>query len=155
MNNPFWDYSLAHYQKAQVADACLTLQDDCGLDVNVLLYGAWLASMGQRLQVAHLDALEREIVEWRERVVLPLRSLRREWRSYAPSAALREDLKALELHAEREQQDLMWAFYGAAPALPVDNGDLGGNLRLIAASGVAGQDNWEEPIARLASLLAE
>jgi hypothetical protein len=47
MNNPFWEYSLSHYVREGVADACLALQDGHGLDVNMLLYGAWLGSMGQ------------------------------------------------------------------------------------------------------------
>ena len=154
MNNPLWDYSLVQYGKADVADTCLALQDGCGLDVNVLLYAAWLGSRGQRLQVEHLDALEREIVQWRKQVVLPLRGLRQEWRSYAPAAVLREQLKGLELRAEREQQDLMWAFYQASPALPANGGDVGENLRLVAACGAAGTEDWQPAIARLASLLA-
>lgn len=154
MNNPFWQYSLDRYAVQEVADTCLLLQDTCGLDVNLLLYGAWLASMGRCLQVEHLDALEREIAEWRERVVRPLRTLRREWRQFTPAAGLREDLKALELQAERGQQDLMWAFYRAAPALPGGAVDTAQNLRLVAAHGATGPGDWQVPTARLASLLA-
>ena len=43
-NNPFWDFSLKLYASPAVQTACLDLQDDCGVDVNVLLYMLWQAS---------------------------------------------------------------------------------------------------------------
>ena len=49
MTNPFWDFSLASYSRDGVPESCLALQDDLNLDVNVLLYGAWLASQDKRL----------------------------------------------------------------------------------------------------------
>ena len=33
----FWDFSVGTYRRPGVADACLSLQDRYGLDVNVLL----------------------------------------------------------------------------------------------------------------------
>ena len=42
------------------------LQDTFGLDVNLLLYAAWLAHMDRRLSGEHLAGLEAEIVDWRE-----------------------------------------------------------------------------------------
>ena len=40
LDNPFWQFSLDAYQRDGVQPACLSLQDDWGLDVNVLLYAA-------------------------------------------------------------------------------------------------------------------
>ena len=37
-DNPFWNYSLALYARAEVAKTCLALQDRLGLDVNLLLF---------------------------------------------------------------------------------------------------------------------
>lgn len=155
MNNPFWEYSLSHYAREGVAEACLALQDGHGLDVNMLLYGAWLGSMGQPLEPGHLSALEEEIRQWRERVVLPLRTLRREWRDYPPVTELRERLKEMELEAEHRQQDRMLQFYRSAPALPVAGGDTGANLRLVAEfSGNREVADWSASIERLRQLLA-
>ncbi len=82
MSNPFWDYSLATYSLDGVASTCLALQDTIGLDVNLLLYAAWLARMDQRLSGEHLAGVEAEIVDWRERVIKPLRALRRQLQDY-------------------------------------------------------------------------
>jgi len=43
--NPFWDFSLAVYRRPGVAAACLRLQDEAGVDVNLLLYFCWLATV--------------------------------------------------------------------------------------------------------------
>ena len=32
---PFWRFSLYFYRQAGVSDACIALQDDCGVDVNL------------------------------------------------------------------------------------------------------------------------
>src|SRR5271170_5952237 len=34
---PFWRFSLNFYRQADVSDACIALQDTCGVDVNLLL----------------------------------------------------------------------------------------------------------------------
>jgi uncharacterized protein (TIGR02444 family) len=110
------------------------MQEECGLDVNVLLYACWLASKNVKLTLGHLEALETHIVQWHRRVVLPLRKLRQELRNYSPSNMLRDDIKALELRSEHRQQDLMWSFYLSADALPVGKRPLEGNLNLIYGS---------------------
>ena len=153
MNNPLWDYSLAHYAREGVAEACLTLQDDCNLDVNLLLYGAWLASTDQRLDTEHLAGLERRIAQWRQEVVQPLRQLRRQWRDYEPARELRQQLAELELHAERMQQDQMLDYYRTAPALAVTAAQLRDNLLLVAECCGADATGAELRIAQLAGLL--
>jgi uncharacterized protein (TIGR02444 family) len=143
MDNPFWDYSLAVYARDGVADALLALQDEFGLDVNMLLYAAWLAERGLQLDAAHLIPLETRVATWREQVIHPLRRLRRQWRDYPEAAALREGLKALELEAEQSQQALMWEHFCTAIALPEAPGMLRHNLRLVAATG-ASRPGWGE-----------
>jgi uncharacterized protein (TIGR02444 family) len=143
MDNPFWDYSLAVYAGDGVADALLALQDRFGLDVNLLLYAAWLADRGLQLDAAHLAALEARVAPWREQVIHPLRRLRRQWRDYPEAAALREALKALELQAEQSQQALMWEYFRSAGALPEVPGTLRHNLRLAAGAG-ARRPGWAE-----------
>ena len=46
-NTPFWRFSLNFYRQPGVSDACIALQDGCGIDVNLLLFLFWLASDGQ------------------------------------------------------------------------------------------------------------
>lgn len=153
MNNPFWDYSLVQYAREGVSAACLTLQDEHDLDVNVLLYAAWLASMQQNLSAEHLNGLQECIKPWREQVVRPLRDLRRLWRGVQPAQALREQLKALELQAERDQQEQMLVYYRAAPALPAVGAALAHNLNMAVACSAGNERSRNARSAHLAALL--
>ena len=153
MSNPFWDYSVAAYSRDGVPQACLELQDCCGLDVNVLLYGAWLAVLDRRLTRPHLADIDVGVEEWRSKVVQPLRSLRRELRSYPAAAAIREDIKAVELRGERQQQDIMYEIHRACDAQPAAEQVLHENLTLVAAYTCPGDGSWSAPIEQISTLL--
>ena len=154
-HNPLWEYSLAVYAREGVADCCLALQDEFGLDVNLLLYAAWLAQRGERLQRDHLAGLEARVARWREKVVKPLRQLRRQWRDESGAGSLRRDIKALELRAERLQQDEMYAFHSAAAALPQGEASLKLNLAQVAGFCSPDRDEWDATIDGLVALLAQ
>jgi len=105
MSTDLWRFAEELYQRPGVEAACLQLQEQ-GADVCLLLCAAWL----ERRQIAcsdqRCDALRGLARPWREQVVLPLRQLRQGWRTHAQSdkalAQLREQVKRLELEAERE-----------------------------------------------------
>jgi uncharacterized protein (TIGR02444 family) len=98
-----------------VAPACLTLQDEAGVDVNLLMYLLWSASRGRALAVEEVRALDRKLAAWRDAAVVPLRSLRRLLKTapplIEPAAAerFRNRIKGVELEAERLQQEAMYA----------------------------------------------
>ena len=119
MSNNFWAFSLATYGAEGVAEICIRAQDEMDLDVNVILYACWLASQGRRMTSSHHAELEMRVSEWRQRVVRPLRALRRDLRHYPEAHALRESIKSLELQSERQQQDMMWDYFQSAQPLPV------------------------------------
>ncbi len=54
---PFWTFSLGYYRGAGVSEACLELQDNCGVDVNVVLFLLWMASLKRRVAPADVKAL--------------------------------------------------------------------------------------------------
>jgi len=149
MSNPFWDYSLATYGLDEVANNCLVLQDSFGLDVNLLLYAAWLANMDTRLDGEHLAAVEAEIADWRDQVVKPLRALRRRLPHHARAAYVREEIKGLELRVEQQQQDLMFACFQQSGDLPRSPRPLRANLVLVAQFASPQDAGWELPIDRL------
>jgi uncharacterized protein (TIGR02444 family) len=107
----FWQFSLAFYARPGVADACLQLQDDAGVDVNVMFYVLFLAT--QRRQIDRTDAarLDSLVKKWRELAVVPLRSLRRRLKTgiepfpAADTESLRSAVKRIELDAERIEQE--------------------------------------------------
>ncbi|MBB4211610.1 uncharacterized protein (TIGR02444 family) [Rhodothalassium salexigens DSM 2132] len=114
----FWAFSLALYGRPGVAELCLTLQDEAGVDVNPLLLCCWLgAERGVRLGDRALADLLAATEAWRREVVIPVRTARRrarDWRDRsAGGAAAYAALKRTELILEQaEQGDL--ARLGAA-----------------------------------------
>jgi uncharacterized protein (TIGR02444 family) len=123
-DSPFWRFSLRFYRDPDVAAACITLQDEAGVDVNVLLFLLWSASLKRTLPQATIADLDARIGEWRDAAVIPLRTLRRALKVPPPvvaarsAEAFRTRIKALELEAERLQQQTM---YELAPSLPFED----------------------------------
>lgn len=153
MSNPLWDYSLAAYGLDGVAPTCLALQDSFCLDVNLLLYAAWLAHIQRRLSHAHLIEVDGLIADWRENVVQPLRALRRQLREYPGAAGIYKEIKALELRAEQQQQDMMYAFFQRADGLPPVHRPLQENMALVAHFTSPDDTAWAGAIEHLAILL--
>jgi len=154
VDNPLWDYSVAVYGAPEIAPACLALQDRCGADVNLLLYAAWLAGSDLRLDAEHLEAVDCAVAEWRSRVVAPLRDLRRSLRGLEAAQPLRDDIKALELRAERAQQDLIYRCHRAAATLPAQRRPFADNLATVLRRAGAEPAQWRADAARLARALA-
>jgi uncharacterized protein (TIGR02444 family) len=117
--SPFWRFSLQFYRLPKVADACITLQEQAGVDVNLLLYLLWQARQRRQLSATDVRALEQQIGPWRDTTVIPLRGVRRALKSppalveAATSETFRNRIKAAELEAERLQQEAMFALPAA------------------------------------------
>ena len=123
----FWAFSLGLYAQPAVPPACLVLQDEGGADVNIALYLLYLARRGVAVDAAVLARMEAAIGRWREAVVKPLRGVRRvlktELAQIGPnsSAALREEVKRLELESERLEHaalDALTAGFAARDTRP-------------------------------------
>lgn len=106
MPNDLWRFAETLYQRPGVEAACLQLQTQ-GADVCLLLCAAWLEARMIACTDEHIAALRNLAQPWQEQVVIPLRQVRQHWREAAQSdnalAQLREQIKQLELTAEREQ----------------------------------------------------
>lgn len=105
MSPDLWSFALKTYALPGVQEACLQLQEG-GANVCLLLCGAWLGQRGVGCDERRLQELEELATPWHQEVVEPLRKLRIEWRAAAAGdkqlSALREQLKSLELEAERQ-----------------------------------------------------
>ena len=116
----FWTFSLSVYDNPNVQQECLGLQDDYGIDVNLLLFCVFI---GAAYGVVLPDPAVREAAEavrtWQTKVVSVLRAVRMTLKPFATEmspvasmiATLRAQLKALELEAERIEQSTLerWA----------------------------------------------
>jgi uncharacterized protein (TIGR02444 family) len=118
---PFWRFSLHFYRQSGVSDACIALQDDCGVDVNLLLFLFWLACDRQLLSTDEVKKLDDNVRDWRNLTIIPIRNVRRSLKG-APTLvepgkqeAFRTKVKAVELEAERLQQEALYAFTQSGP----------------------------------------
>lgn len=137
--SPFWQFSLRFYRLPKVAEACLVLQDRAGVDVNLLLYLLWVATQFRRLTAADVAALEARIAPWRQAAVIPLRNIRRALKSppalpaAAEAEAFRNRIKAVELEAERLQQEAMFGLPLPGAQAPDRAGAAAANVAAYAA----------------------
>ncbi|HSC68661.1 MAG TPA: TIGR02444 family protein [Cellvibrio sp.] len=104
-----WDFSLELYARPGVADACLHLQDTQAINVNLLLWCAWLDTRAIALDEVRLHSGRKRIHAWDEHYVVPLRQLRRRMKAEfgvedAAIEAVRAQIKHAELLAERQLQ---------------------------------------------------
>ena len=114
----FWNFSVATYRKAGVAEACLHLQEQLGIDVNVLLYCCWYGCTRGTVDGPAMERILSFAEPWAENVVRPLRAARTWMKAvgcdqpFVPGdecMALREEIKRAELKAEHLQENRMQA----------------------------------------------
>jgi uncharacterized protein (TIGR02444 family) len=121
MESPFWRFSLKFYRQEGVSDACIALQDGCGVDVNLLLFLFWLASSGRQLSSDDVKSLDGEVSTWRNLTIVPIRNIRRALKGATTlvepgkKEAFRTKVKAVELEAERLQQEALYQATRAGP----------------------------------------
>jgi uncharacterized protein (TIGR02444 family) len=132
---PFWRFSLKFYRQAGVSDACIALQDGCGVDVNLLLFLFWLASDDRQLSTEDVKMLDDNVRDWRNLTIVPIRDTRRKLKGAVTlvdpdtQEAFRNKIKTVELEAERLQQEALHEFSRSGP------------LGTPAASGTAARGN--------------
>jgi uncharacterized protein (TIGR02444 family) len=118
---PFWRFSLHFYRHAGVSDACIALQDEQGIDVNLLLFLFWLADDGRLLAADEVKKLDDAVRDWRNLTIVPIRDTRRKLKGArtivdpAAQEVFRNKVKAVELDAERLQQAALFAFTRGGP----------------------------------------
>jgi len=118
---PFWRFSLHFYRRPGVSDACIALQDDCGVDVNLLLFLLWLADDGQLLSTDAVRRFDDKVRDWRNLTIVPIRDVRRGLKGAktlvepGKQEAFRNKVKAVELEAERLQQEALYALSQSGP----------------------------------------
>jgi uncharacterized protein (TIGR02444 family) len=114
-----WDWAVAVYARPGVEDALLDLQDRFGQCVPLLLTAAWAAAEGRVFDAESLEAAADAARVYEGTIVGPLRAIRRTLKAPVPDLddparlAIREQVKALELDAERR---LIGALEALAPA---------------------------------------
>ena len=102
-----WDWALQVYANPKVEEALLDLQDVNEQNVCLLLWAAWAGQAGRPLDDDAFEEAADVAHAWETSAVLPLRTLRRNLKKAIPDLdpaareAVREEVKAVELSAER------------------------------------------------------
>lgn len=106
--HPFWKFSVKFYREPSVEQCLLTLQNERGLNVNVILFCCWYALGDQgRLSKVDIKQILGSIHPWHDRVVVPLRRIRRLLKSKASNPTwcdLATEVLEQELFAEQIEQ---------------------------------------------------
>jgi uncharacterized protein (TIGR02444 family) len=113
LDNPFWQFSLKVYAAPGVAQECLMLQDESGVDVNMLLYCSWRGVEADVLSAATIAHLNEAVQTWRADVVGPLRAVRRSLKGMASlDQAVIKDIRGrvqdTEIFAEQVEQAILF-----------------------------------------------
>ena len=126
LDNPLWNFSNKFYKRDNVRMACLTLQNEFGFDVNIVLYCCWMAHSGYPIiKIDELSEIISVIRPWQNDVISDLRKVRTRMKSNndikfgAHSNALRDKIKDCELQAERIEQAIL--YYSGDKQTPKNN----------------------------------
>jgi uncharacterized protein (TIGR02444 family) len=117
-----WAFALDIYARPGVADACLNLQNEAGVDVTMFLMVAYAAIRHRIfLTPSEIRELDEACRLWREQIVQPLRTIRSGLKSGplpAPNSEteqFRSTIKAAELAAERLQNQFLVEYLPLRP----------------------------------------
>ncbi len=109
-----WAFALEIYARPGVADACLRLQNEAGVDVMMLLMVTFAAVKHRYLLSPDaIKSLDETCRPWREQIVRPLRKIRSGLKTgpapapCAETEQFRAKVKTIELAAERVQNRLL------------------------------------------------
>ena len=143
--SPFWTFSLGYYRGAGVSEACLELQDNCGVDVNVVLFLLWLATQRRSVPADQVKTISDKVRPWQIDVIGPIRALRRMLKTDAPlldkgSAELfRTKIKAIELESEKLQQQAMYAMAASLEAETAPSSEAAARASVAAYESALGR----------------
>lgn len=139
LDHPFWHFSLGVYRDKGVQAECLDVQERLGVDVNLLLFCAYLGTVeGIQLTPPDLQSIADRVSSWHAEVVRSLRSARRVLKPWAAddtaigpeASALRKHVQNLEIKAEQIEQAILWQWF-SSQTLPRANAE---GLDVLAAN---------------------
>ena len=147
-----WEWAVRAYAQDGVQDICLSLQDDDSQSVCLLLWAAWRGPV----EADDVEAAADTARSWHGSVIDPVRTVRRTLKKPLPDMddtrrlALREEVKRLELSAERGLLDELESIAGSPSGRAFDP------LEALAAASRAWSDRTpREALKTLAGRLPQ
>ena len=115
LDNPFWRFSLAVYAMPGVQKECLSLQNEAGVNVNMLLYCAWRGAEGDCPTDVELKRLTAVTRAWQANIITPLRETRNHLKrtgvidsANAQIKILRSKILEVEFLGEQMEQAILY-----------------------------------------------
>jgi uncharacterized protein (TIGR02444 family) len=162
LDNELWRFSLSFYGRQDVSSACLVLQEELGVDVDVLLFAIFACvERGVTLDTQELAAIDDLVRDWRTEVVQVLRQIRKRLKSGALSSTssareeLRNRVKADELKAEQIELAILAGWLDRQPPRRVDSPVNAHSIPLLVANYFASKNeaqhapNVEDAVQKL------
>lgn len=118
----FWDYAVNLYGKTGVTDVCLKLQDELGLNVNLILLLCYAEQHRLQISSKQLKQLVQCVDKWHREYTKPLRRIRRDL-ALEDSATV-EAKRAIfdaEIELEKAEQKLLLGCYNRLELQSVDS----------------------------------
>ena len=109
--NPLWRFSKNIYRKEEVSETLLHLQDKFYIDLNMILFVTWLASINRSITTSDIQDAQKLVSLWRTKVIVPVRKIRRSIRDFSGTDYLYEDVKKLEIETEKEELKILFDNY--------------------------------------------
>jgi uncharacterized protein (TIGR02444 family) len=160
VSTPIWDFVLNYYGRKGVSEALIGLQDQHGIDVNMLLFLMWMAAQGKCVAAEDVEFVSTTSHAWQRAVVVPIRGVRRLLKENPPlvpaeaAAAFRKKVQAIELEGEQLQLNAMAALVERLkPAQASPEEAARRNVKTF--EGVAGKTFPPAAVDRLAHALVE
>lgn len=116
--NPFWNFSIKVYRQPFVEACLLGLQEERGLNVNVILYCFWYSVIDQgRISKRDLRLILINIQPWHERIVLSLRRIRQKVKQteHKGLSGLYQEVLNQELASEQIEQLIIFESFVLQP----------------------------------------
>jgi len=143
-SDELWQYSLEQYPG--VESLVLPLQEQYGLNINLLLLCGYAQTNGCAIDEFQLQQLIAQTQDWNTRLTSPFRQLRRELKHSVSEQQYRQ-LLTMELSLEQEEQ---WRLVNSLPELPANNPEAQANiLSCLIGFGVALESLTSETLAAL------
>lgn len=120
-SSDLWSFMLRFYAVPDVAPACLRLQETFNLDIPLFLALLHAAVSGSVLEKETVAQIDQDCAQWRETVIRPLRQIRTAMKvdpwmvQHTRVPELREEIKALELRAERFEIEMLAQWLSTLP----------------------------------------
>lgn len=105
-DNALWRFACEQWENAALRNLLLRLQDEQGYRVNMLLFACWCATNGIRLH-EHITQAAAQTEAWHEKMIIPLRDLRRSASEAFSAEEVGQVLQEAELLAEKAEITLL------------------------------------------------